>query len=115
MKSMASSLFATVYASVPLLVIADPLARSRDDPHRTGARLQRRRRARQTPSKCPDAAATGGDTRRPMSWHIRGTYFESCNCDAICPCRRIDGQAGGRSTYGVCMGVLSWLIEDGDV
>jgi hypothetical protein len=48
-----------------------------------------------------------------MSWWIRGTYFESCNCDAICPCRRINGIAGGRSTHGVCMGVLSWLIEEG--
>jgi hypothetical protein len=48
-----------------------------------------------------------------MSWEIRGSYFESCNCDAICPCRRIDGVAGGRSTHGVCMGVLSWLIDDG--
>jgi hypothetical protein len=48
-----------------------------------------------------------------MSWRIRGTYFESCNCDAICPCRRIDGTPGGRSTHGVCMGVLSWLIEEG--
>jgi len=48
-----------------------------------------------------------------MSWHIRGSYFESCNCEAICPCRRIDGAPGGRSTHGVCMGVLSWLIEDG--
>src|SRR3954471_21851518 len=50
-----------------------------------------------------------------MSWRIRGTYFESCNCDAICPCRRVDGVAKGRSTHGVCMGVLSWLIEDGAV
>src|SRR3954469_17330651 len=50
-----------------------------------------------------------------MSWRIRGTYFESCNCDAICPCRRIDGVSGGRSTHGVCTGVLSWLIEDGSV
>jgi len=48
-----------------------------------------------------------------MSWRIRGTYFESCNCDVICPCRRIDGVPGGRSTHGLCMGVLSWLIEDG--
>src|SRR6516162_4846357 len=48
-----------------------------------------------------------------MSWRIRGTYFESCNCDAVCPCRRIDGVAGGRSTHGVCMGVLSWLVEEG--
>jgi hypothetical protein len=48
-----------------------------------------------------------------MSWRIRGTYFESCNCEVICPCRRIDGVPGGRSTHGVCMGVLSWLIEEG--
>jgi hypothetical protein len=48
-----------------------------------------------------------------VSWRIRGSYFESCNCDAICPCRRIDGVPGGRSTHGVCVGVLSWLIEEG--
>ena len=48
-----------------------------------------------------------------MSWRIHGTYFESCNCDAVCPCRRIDGVPGGRSTHGVCTGVLSWLIEQG--
>ena len=47
------------------------------------------------------------------NWHIHGTYFESCNCDAICPCRRIDGVPGGRSTYGECLGVLSWVIETG--
>ena len=50
-----------------------------------------------------------------MSWRIRGSYFESCNCDAICPCRRVDGVSGGRSTHGVCMGVLSWVIEEGAV
>ena len=47
------------------------------------------------------------------AWHIRGSYFESCNCDAICPCRRIDGVPGGRSTHGVCTGVLSWVIVEG--
>jgi hypothetical protein len=46
-------------------------------------------------------------------WHIRGSYLESCNCDPICPCRRIDGVSGGRSTHGICLGVLSWLIEEG--
>ncbi|MGB2952173.1 MAG: DUF1326 domain-containing protein [Gaiellaceae bacterium] len=46
-------------------------------------------------------------------WSVAGTYVESCNCEAICPCRRIDGAAGGRSTYGICLGALSWLIEDG--
>jgi hypothetical protein len=48
------------------------------------------------------------------SWAIRGSYFESCNCDAICPCRRIDGVPGGRSTHGICAGALSWLIEEGN-
>jgi hypothetical protein len=48
-----------------------------------------------------------------VSWRIRGSYFESCNCDAICPCRRIDGAAGGRSTHGICLGVLSWVIAEG--
>jgi len=48
-------------------------------------------------------------------WRIRGTYLEVCNCEAICPCRRIGGVAGGRSTYGECAGALSWLITDGGV
>lgn len=49
-----------------------------------------------------------------MRWHVRGSYFEACNCDPICPCRRIDGVPGGRSTHGVCMGILSWLVEEGE-
>ena len=48
-----------------------------------------------------------------MSWRISGTYLESCNCDAICPCRRINGVFGGRSTHGICLGALSWQILDG--
>lgn len=48
-----------------------------------------------------------------MSWQISGTYFESCNCEVICPCRRIGGVPGGRSTYGICMGALSWAIQEG--
>ena len=48
-----------------------------------------------------------------MGWRIRGSYFESCNCAAICPCRRIDGVPGGRSTCGECLALLSWVIEDG--
>ena len=48
-----------------------------------------------------------------MEWNLRGSYFESCNCDPICPCRRIDGRAGGRSTHGTCMGLLSWLVAEG--
>jgi hypothetical protein len=49
----------------------------------------------------------------PASWMITGTYLEACNCEAICPCRRIGGEAGGRSTYGICLGALSWAVERG--
>jgi hypothetical protein len=48
-----------------------------------------------------------------VSWSIAGTYLEACNCEAICPCRRIGGVAGGRSTFGICEGALSWAIRDG--
>ena len=48
-----------------------------------------------------------------LPWVISGTYLESCNCEAICPCRRIGGKAGGRSTYGICLGALSWMIGEG--
>src|SRR3954447_434013 len=50
---------------------------------------------------------------QPLPWTLRGSYLESCNCEAICPCRRIGGRSGGRSTYGVCLGALSWAVEDG--
>jgi len=50
-----------------------------------------------------------------LSFRIRGGYFESCNCEAICPCRMIGGVRGGRSTYGICFGVLSWCIEEGRI
>jgi hypothetical protein len=46
-------------------------------------------------------------------WRVAGSYLESCNCEAICPCRRIDGVMGGRSTYGICLGALSWSILEG--
>jgi len=49
-----------------------------------------------------------------VSFRIAGVYLEACNCDAICPCRRIDGVAGGRSTHGVCFGALSWRVDEGE-
>jgi hypothetical protein len=46
-------------------------------------------------------------------WRVGGRYFESCNCDAICPCRMVGGRPGGRSTHGICFGALSWLVDEG--
>jgi hypothetical protein len=47
------------------------------------------------------------------SWRVAGTYLEACNCEAICPCRRVGGVSGGRSTYGECIGALSWQVVEG--
>jgi hypothetical protein len=50
---------------------------------------------------------------RAAEYRIAGSYYEACNCDAICPCRRQGGVPGGRSTYGDCDFLLSWRILDG--
>jgi hypothetical protein len=53
------------------------------------------------------------------SWHVSGSYFEACNCDAICPCRRRGGvKIGTGCSYGVCDFALSWRViigHSGDV
>jgi hypothetical protein len=49
-----------------------------------------------------------------VNYHIEGSYYEACNCDAICPCRKQNGVATGRSTYGTCEFLLSWHIERGN-
>ena len=49
----------------------------------------------------------------PRVWAIAGSYFEACNCEAICPCRQVGEHAGGRSTYGICQFALSWQIGQG--
>jgi hypothetical protein len=48
-----------------------------------------------------------------MNWRVSGTYYESCNCDAVCPCRRLDGKPGGRPTFRLCQFLLSWQILEG--
>src|SRR3954451_14371713 len=60
------------------------------------------------------ARRTAGSVVREIGlWSVSGTYLEACNCEVICPCRRIGGRQGGRSTYGICLGALSWVIVDG--
>ncbi|MFI4934100.1 MAG: DUF1326 domain-containing protein [Caulobacterales bacterium] len=46
-------------------------------------------------------------------WRVSGSYFETCNCTAVCPCRRQNGKPGGRSTFGVCQFLLTWRVIDG--
>jgi len=49
------------------------------------------------------------------AWRVAGTYFESCNCDPICPCRMVGRRQGGRSTHGVCEFALSWMVGEGSM
>jgi len=46
-------------------------------------------------------------------WKIAGSYYETCNCEAVCPCRRQNGNPGGRSTFQACQFLLSWKIASG--
>lgn len=53
------------------------------------------------------------DASSEFDWLVRGSYFESCNCEAICPCRSVGGHDGGSSSSGDCFGTLSWRIHEG--
>jgi hypothetical protein len=55
----------------------------------------------------------GSGPRRVSDWRVQGSYFEGCNCEAICPCRSVGGRPGGPSTFGECFGALSWHIHQG--
>jgi hypothetical protein len=48
-----------------------------------------------------------------QQFEVSGSYYEACNCEAICPCRRINGLPGGDSTYGNCDFLLNWNIING--
>ena len=64
-------------------------------------------------AECWPAPVGGGQYDDAAMWRVTGTYFESCNCDAVCPCRRFEGGEGGASTHGVCDFALSWWIKQG--
>jgi hypothetical protein len=62
----------------------------------------------------PTGRAAGLVAVETPPWHVTGSYFEACNCVAICPCRRRGGQkSAGKSTYGVCDFALSWQVLQG--
>jgi hypothetical protein len=48
-----------------------------------------------------------------MTWRLRGTYFESCNCDVLCPC--------GASSFALpadnerCVVALAFNVSSGQV
>ena len=54
-----------------------------------------------------------GSARAGADWRVCGSYFEACNCEAICPCRSVGGRPGGPSSFGECFGALSWHVREG--
>jgi hypothetical protein len=45
----------------------------------------------------------------PDQWSLTGSYFESCNCDAACPCVFL-----GPPTQGECTVLVAWHIDKGN-
>lgn len=45
------------------------------------------------------------------SWSVSGQYYETCNCDFVCPC--IPGQLAVRPTHGDCQFAMAFQIEHG--
>jgi hypothetical protein len=52
---------------------------------------------------------------KPNEWRVSGSYFEACNCDAICPCRSVGGGSGGPSSYYVHVHAHGEASHPGDV
>lgn len=44
-----------------------------------------------------------------QKWQIRGTYFETCNCDSTCPCIFLSDP-----TQDDCNVLVAWHIEEGN-
>lgn len=44
------------------------------------------------------------------SWSLKGNYFESCNCDLVCPCIFLMPP-----TQGHCKALVGWHIAEGNM
>jgi hypothetical protein len=47
-----------------------------------------------------------------MAWSLRGTYFETCSCEVVCPCTTSMSMG---ATYDRCRVTLVFNITDGEV
>jgi hypothetical protein len=48
-----------------------------------------------------------------MAWRLDGQYFESCSCDAVCPCTW--SALTAEATLDRCRALLAYHIESGEV
>lgn len=44
-----------------------------------------------------------------MTWSVKGQYFESCNCEAACPCVFLSPPSGDECTV-----LVGWHIDEGE-
>ena len=47
-----------------------------------------------------------------MSWHLKGSYVETCSCDLMCPCNMSMDHV---ATYDYCRVVLGFAIKEGEI
>src|SRR2546423_5014370 len=48
-----------------------------------------------------------------MAWRLDGTYFESCSCDAVCPCPW--SALTAKATLDRCRALLAYHVESGEI
>ena len=47
-----------------------------------------------------------------MSWSLKGSYFETCSCDLMCPCNMTFDHG---ATYDYCRATLVFNIKEGEI
>src|SRR5260221_1423979 len=48
-----------------------------------------------------------------MAWRLDGNYFESCSCDAVCPCTWSAFTA--KATLDRCRALLAYHVDSGEI
>src|ERR1700733_10036048 len=64
------------------------------------------------------SARQPGEERLPdeggaMAWRLEGTYFESCSCDAVCPCTW--SALTAKATLDRCRALLAYHVASGEI
>ena len=44
-----------------------------------------------------------------MAWRLKGTYFETCNCNVACPCVFLSAPSEGE-----CRVLVAWHVDEGE-
>src|SRR5258705_4534318 len=48
-----------------------------------------------------------------MAWRLDGNYFESCSCDAVCPCTW--SAFAAKATLDRCRALLAYHVDSGEI